>query len=75
VLGARVMGLACDVGNTLSTLAWPGYVLLSPATITSTPLLIFFVAKLKRLSSNALCSSTVIEKNEVLNQNSSQGLL
>lgn len=45
VLGARVMGLACDVGNTLSTLAWPGYVLLSPATITSTPLLIFFVAK------------------------------
>jgi len=56
------MGLACDVGNTLRTLAWPGYVLLSPATITSTPLLIFFVAKLKRLSSNALCSSTVIRK-------------
>jgi len=59
VLGASVIGLACDVGNTLSTLAWPGYVLLSPATITSTPLLIFFVAKLKRLSSNALCSSTI----------------
>jgi len=59
VLGASVMGLACDVGNTLNTLPCPGYVLLSPATITSTPLLIFFVAKLKRLSSNALCSSTI----------------
>ena len=46
VCGVNVIGRILEVGNTLSNCGEPGNVLLSRATITSTPLLITFVAKL-----------------------------
>jgi len=46
VLGAKVIGRDMELDNTRRTSGSPGKVLLSPATITSTPLLITLVARL-----------------------------
>ena len=54
VLGARVMGGPTGAEGRILRDGAPGTVLLSPATITSTPLLITFVARNPRPSSTPI---------------------